>query len=149
MADTNPKPWSETTIVGKAIPRIDGRERLSGVARYSLDMDLPDMLYAATLRCPHAHARVVKVDLAKAARCRASARSLSDADKEAHIPLVPQAGLRRTPGAAAGCSIRIAGTRARKSPWWRPKPRRRRGTPCGPSRCNTRSCPLSPIWTMR
>ena len=54
------------TIVGKAIPRVDAYERLSGAAIYPLDVLLPDMLYAATLRCPHAHALVKKVDLAKA-----------------------------------------------------------------------------------
>jgi len=86
MADMNPKPWSETTVVGKGIPRIDGRELVSGAARYSLDMDLPDMLYAATLRCPHAHARVVKVDLAKACEMPGVRAILSDADKEANVP---------------------------------------------------------------
>src|ERR1017187_7842942 len=84
--DTNPKPWSETTIVGKALPRIDGRERLAGVAKYTLDQNLPDMLYAATLRCPHAHARVVKVDLSKAKAMPGVRAILSDADKEANIP---------------------------------------------------------------
>jgi len=86
MADLNPKPWSETTIVGKGIPRIDGRERLTGAALYSLDMDLPDMLYAATLRCPHGHAKVVKVDLAKARAMPGVRAVLSDADKEAQVP---------------------------------------------------------------
>ena len=66
MPDTNPKPWSETAVVGKALPKIDGRERLAGVAKYTLDQNLPDMLYAATLRCPHAHARVLKVDIGRA-----------------------------------------------------------------------------------
>ena len=92
MADLNPKPWSETTIVGKGIPKIDGRERLSGEARYSLDMDLPDMLYAATVRCPHAHARVVKVDLSKAREMPGVRAILSDADKEAQIPFFPKMG---------------------------------------------------------
>ena len=92
MADLNPKPWSETTIVGKGIHRIDGRDLLSGEARYSLDMDLPDMLYAATLRCPHAHARVVKVDLAKAREMPGVRAILSDADKEAQVAFFPKMG---------------------------------------------------------
>ena len=56
-------------------------------------MDLPDMLYAATLRCPHAHARVVKVDLAKAREMPGVRAILSDADKEAQIPLFTKMGL--------------------------------------------------------
>jgi xanthine dehydrogenase YagR molybdenum-binding subunit len=101
MADTNPKPWSETTIVGKALPKIDGRERLAGVAIYALDRNLPDMLYAATLRCPHAHARVVKVDLSKAKDMPGVRAILSDADKEANIPWF------RRPGGAPGAGSRL------------------------------------------
>ena len=92
MADMNPKPWSETTIVGKGIPRIDGPDRLSGAAIYSLDVDLPDMLYAATLRCPHAHARVVTVNLAKVREMPGVRAILSDADKEANIGWYPKMG---------------------------------------------------------
>ncbi|MGD0500790.1 MAG: xanthine dehydrogenase family protein molybdopterin-binding subunit [Bryobacteraceae bacterium] len=100
MADLNPKPWGETTIVGKGIPKIDGRERLSGAAHYGLDMDFPNMLYAATLRCPHAHARVVKVDLAKAREMPGVRAILSDADKEANIPWYRQFGPPGTPNQA-------------------------------------------------
>jgi xanthine dehydrogenase YagR molybdenum-binding subunit len=98
MADTNPKPWTETTVVGKALPKIDGREKLSGVAQYALDMNLPDMLYAATLRCPHAHARVLKVDLSKARAMPGVRAVLSDADREAGIPWY------RGPGSPKGLS---------------------------------------------
>jgi xanthine dehydrogenase YagR molybdenum-binding subunit len=86
MADTNPKPWGETTVVGKPIPRVDAYERLSGKATYSLDVILPDMLHAATLRCPHAHAMVKKVNLAKALKMPGVRAILSDADSEANIP---------------------------------------------------------------
>lgn len=86
MPDTNPKPWGETTVVGKPLPRIDGRERLAGVAKYTLDQNLPDMLYAATVRCPHAHARVLKVDLGKAKTMPGVRAILSGSDNEAKIP---------------------------------------------------------------
>ncbi len=55
-------PWTETKVVGKALPRVDAYERLSGSAMYPSDVNLPDMLYGAILRCPHAHARVVSID---------------------------------------------------------------------------------------
>jgi xanthine dehydrogenase YagR molybdenum-binding subunit len=67
MTDT-PAPWSETKVVGRSLPRIDADERVSGTAVYALDVSLPDMLHAAVLRCPHAHARVGKVDTREAAR---------------------------------------------------------------------------------
>ena len=86
MAETTPAPWGETTVVGKPIPRVDGYERTSGAAVYSLDLILPDMLYAAILRCPHAHAMVKKVDLTKARQMPGVRAVLSDADSEAQIP---------------------------------------------------------------
>jgi CO/xanthine dehydrogenase Mo-binding subunit len=56
------QPWKETAIVGKPLPRIDGYERVSGAAVYPSDTSLPDMLYGAILRCPHAHALVKRID---------------------------------------------------------------------------------------
>jgi len=86
MAETKPTPWGETTVVGRPIPRVDGYERTSGAAVYPLDVILPDMLYAAILRCPHAHAMVKKVDLTKARQMPGVRAVLSDADPEAQIP---------------------------------------------------------------
>jgi xanthine dehydrogenase YagR molybdenum-binding subunit len=85
MSETTPKPWGETTIVGKAIPRIDAYERVSGSAQYPLDVVLPDMLYAAIQRCPHGHAMVKKVDTARAHEMPGVRAVLSDADPEAKI----------------------------------------------------------------
>jgi len=47
-------------------PRVDAYERVSGTAVYPSDVILPDMLYGAILRCPHAHARVLAVDTSAA-----------------------------------------------------------------------------------
>jgi CO/xanthine dehydrogenase Mo-binding subunit len=68
-ADTGagaPPPWGETSVVGTRTPRIDAYERVSGAAVYTLDLQLPGMLHAAVVRCPHAHARVKRVDTSKA-----------------------------------------------------------------------------------
>jgi CO/xanthine dehydrogenase Mo-binding subunit len=45
--------------------RLEGFDKVSGRARYSCDVRLPGQLYAAVLRSPHPHARVVKVDLSR------------------------------------------------------------------------------------
>jgi CO/xanthine dehydrogenase Mo-binding subunit len=37
-------------IVGTSVPRLEGREKVTGEARYVDDMSLPDMLYGATVR---------------------------------------------------------------------------------------------------
>jgi xanthine dehydrogenase YagR molybdenum-binding subunit len=49
--------------VGRPASRIDGRQRATGDARYTADVQLPGMLHAAVLRSPHARARVAKLDL--------------------------------------------------------------------------------------
>mgnify|MGYP001033718134 FL=1 len=59
-------PWGETKVVGKPVPRVDAYERVSGSAVYPLDFALPDMLHAAILRSPHAHAVVKAVDTSAA-----------------------------------------------------------------------------------
>jgi len=58
----NPLPWDETRVVGRRLPRVDAYERVSGSAVFTLDVTLPDMLHAVIVRCPHAHARVLRVD---------------------------------------------------------------------------------------
>ena len=64
-----PKPWgvdAELAVVGKDHPRLDAHLKVTGGAKYSYDVRRPGMIYAKFLRSPHAHAKVVKVDLGKA-----------------------------------------------------------------------------------
>ena len=48
-------PEAELALVGKPTPRQTGPQRVSGVARYTVDVALPGMLHAAVLRSPVAH----------------------------------------------------------------------------------------------
>ncbi len=66
--ERSPRPWGQTRVVGRPLPRIDGYERLSGAAVYPSDVVLPQMLYGAIVRCPHAHAKVTTVDAGAAAK---------------------------------------------------------------------------------
>jgi CO/xanthine dehydrogenase Mo-binding subunit len=61
-----PDPWKKTEIVGTRVPKVDGYERVSGTAVYPHDVSLPEMLHGAILRCPHAHANVLKIDTSEA-----------------------------------------------------------------------------------
>ena len=81
-----PEPWTTTTVVGKRLPRIDGYERVSGAAIYTSDVILPGMLYAATLRSPHAHAIVKKLDASTAERMPGVAAVLTPTSPGADIP---------------------------------------------------------------
>jgi carbon-monoxide dehydrogenase large subunit len=55
-----------TQYVGKSIPRLDGVEKVTGRAVYSVDLALPGMLYGAVHRSPWPHARILDVDLSEA-----------------------------------------------------------------------------------
>ena len=63
-----PAPWKKTRVVGERSPRVDGYDRVSGTAVYPSDIVLPDMLYGAILRSPHAHARVKRIDASAAGK---------------------------------------------------------------------------------
>jgi xanthine dehydrogenase YagR molybdenum-binding subunit len=86
-----PEPWQATTVVGRRVPRIDAYDRVSGTAVYSADVILPGMLYAAVLRCPHAHAIVKKVDVRRAEKMPGVAAVISDATPGANIPWIQSA----------------------------------------------------------
>lgn len=48
--------------VGRSVNRLELREKLTGQARYIADLSRPDMLHAAILGSPHAHARILGYD---------------------------------------------------------------------------------------
>ncbi len=56
-------------VIGKSVPRINGRAKVTGAARFTVDIKLPGMLHARLLRSPHAHAQVISVDTRAAERC--------------------------------------------------------------------------------
>jgi len=56
--------------VGRAVPQVEGEEKLTGCAAYIADLDRPGMLHAAILQSPHAHARILGYDVAAAKAVR-------------------------------------------------------------------------------
>ena len=60
---------SELAVIGKRIPKVDAREKVTGRAVYAADVMFPGMLYGKIVRClKYAHAKVTKLDLSEAAR---------------------------------------------------------------------------------
>ena len=55
-----------TRSFGEPIKRNEDRRLLTGQALFIDDVELPGMLHAALLRSPVAHARIVKIDVARA-----------------------------------------------------------------------------------
>ena len=65
-----PPPWppnSELAVVGRGTPRLDARAKVTGKARYTFDVQLPNMLYARCAVSSVPHARIKSIDTAAAA----------------------------------------------------------------------------------
>ncbi len=57
----------EYQAVGKrGVRRIDGYEKATGQAKYTLDVKLPGMLYMRFLTSPYPHAKIISMDTSKA-----------------------------------------------------------------------------------
>jgi len=56
----------EYSILGKPIPRVDARAKVTGQAKYAADIEVPNMLWGQITRSPYAHARILNIDTSKA-----------------------------------------------------------------------------------
>ena len=56
------------SVIGKRIPRIDGRVKVTGEAKYAADYEMPGMLWCKIARSPHPHAKILNIDTRKAER---------------------------------------------------------------------------------
>ena len=85
-----------TTYMGKPLKRFEDERLVRGQGAYVDDMVLPNMLHAAVLRSPHAHARILSIDTSKAEGMPgvvavATAASLGIESKE--ITAIPREGM--------------------------------------------------------
>src|SRR3990172_5603187 len=58
---------AQTFTIGKSVPRVDGIEKVTGKARFVYDLRLEGMLHGKTLRSPHPHAKIRKLEIGRAA----------------------------------------------------------------------------------
>jgi len=87
MANTPDYSWppmESRKIIGKSPKRLDGPQKASGRAKYTSDLKMPGLLYAAYLTCPHAHARVTSIDASPAEQMKGvqAVLVLAEAGKE-------------------------------------------------------------------
>ncbi|MGI6507809.1 MAG: xanthine dehydrogenase family protein molybdopterin-binding subunit [Saccharofermentanales bacterium] len=54
------------TVVGESVPMVDAVEKVTGKAKYSTDIALPNMLCGKVLRSPYSHARIKNIDTSAA-----------------------------------------------------------------------------------
>ncbi|MGH7175825.1 MAG: xanthine dehydrogenase family protein molybdopterin-binding subunit [Tepidisphaeraceae bacterium] len=66
-----PLPINEKlSVIGKPTPRIDGKLKVTGAAKYTADVKLPGMLYARMIVSPHPHAKITSIDTSAAEAAR-------------------------------------------------------------------------------
>ncbi|MEJ2067036.1 MAG: xanthine dehydrogenase family protein molybdopterin-binding subunit [Deltaproteobacteria bacterium] len=56
------------SVIGKRLPRIDGRVKATGEAKFAGDYEMPGMLWCKILRSPYPHAKILNIDTSRAER---------------------------------------------------------------------------------
>jgi xanthine dehydrogenase molybdenum-binding subunit len=67
-------------VVGQSVPPVYGIEKATGTLRFPADINLPNMLWMKILRSPHAHARILAVDVTAAEKMPGVAAILTPQD---------------------------------------------------------------------
>jgi xanthine dehydrogenase molybdenum-binding subunit len=75
---------SEFSVIGKAVPKRDGVDKVTGRTRYLHDLVLPRMLHGKILRSMHPHARIVRIDASRARALAGVAAVITGAEVDQH-----------------------------------------------------------------
>ncbi len=68
MVETKSEVFGNHSILGKPIPRVDAKAKVTGQAKYAADIEVADMLWGQIKRSHHPHARILNIDTSKAER---------------------------------------------------------------------------------
>ncbi|MGH7798095.1 MAG: xanthine dehydrogenase family protein molybdopterin-binding subunit [Candidatus Binatia bacterium] len=71
--------------VGRAVPRGEGGDKVSGQTVYAADVKLAGLLWAKILRSPHPHARIRAVDVSKAQKAPGVRAIITGEDVKGHL----------------------------------------------------------------
>ena len=83
---------NEYSVVGRPVPRIDGRVKVTGTATFADDMAMVGMLHGKLLRSPYAHARIKNIDTSKAEKMPGVRAVLTGETPGADIPWYERRG---------------------------------------------------------
>ena len=78
-----------TRIFGSGIRRREDPRLITGTATYTDDITLPNMVHAAMLRSPYAHATITRIDTATAAKAPGVLAVYTGADVDGELQPVP------------------------------------------------------------
>ena len=76
---------SDGKSIGRSVRRLEDRPLLTGKGRFVADLAFPDMLEAAFVRSPHAHAAIRGIDTRTARHCAGVHAVLTLADLAPHL----------------------------------------------------------------
>ncbi|HMA42948.1 MAG TPA: molybdopterin cofactor-binding domain-containing protein [Gemmatimonadales bacterium] len=76
-------------VVGKAHRKVDAVAKVTGATKFADDLALPRMLYGKLLRSPHPHARILRIDTAKAERLDGVKAVLTGSDLPTPFGILP------------------------------------------------------------
>ena len=120
-----PEPLTDTrSLIGASRSRPNAVRLAEGRGTYTDDVVLPDMAHVVFLRSPHAHARIVSIDVGRGASCTRSDRSLHRRRSGRGLP-----GMADPAGNDAVASF---ARRSRRSPSTKSAGRAKRSPPSSP-----------------
>src|SRR4029453_14995288 len=91
--------------IGLSIPRPDGPDKVTGQVQYVADLSPHGLLHAKLLRSPHAHAKIVRIDVSKAKALPGVRAGLTAPD----IPQMKKKAPPRAPAVLAIARVVFAG----------------------------------------
>ena len=71
---------NELRVAGTSAPRTDGIAKVTGAARYAVDLAVPGMAHAIVVRSTRAHARVLRIAREDAERARGVLKVITGED---------------------------------------------------------------------
>ena len=80
-------------VLGRSTPKVDAVDKVTGQAKFGADVKLPGTLAAKVLRSPHAHARIMSIDTARARALPGVRAVITSRDFPSH----PDLQIRRQP----------------------------------------------------
>ena len=72
--------------IGRSVPRVEGREKVTGIAEYIHNMRVPGMLHAKIFRSNMPHGRIRSIDTSQAAAMPGVHDVYTGADIQTVIP---------------------------------------------------------------
>src|SRR5712692_109286 len=75
---------SDFSHIGRATPKKDGADKVTGRTRFLHDLELPRMLHGKILRARHPHARIVSIDTSRARALPGVVSVITGTDVEQH-----------------------------------------------------------------